>query len=275
MKYVLALALAMTATFSFAADVAKGTFHYGKTKFQPADAIAYQEPGKDGKPVTIIAFSDFKIDRQGVLDAIQTVSAFINQLNQSQKGNFVFVRLTAPDRCGLGGLVDNGGQQIDLGDSFTSKASVGASRVAGDCYTTAPGKLFDDAYDFHLTYDLPLMAIPKPSTLAAGGGEAGQVYSALIKAIQTADWSVASLHLRQDEVRTPPPKAAEMKEYFYAIGLNYPKTVTVTGGLTKGPLANLDIKGIDHDGKKLRGVVMMKKTAGNWRVIEQSLFFDE
>ncbi len=85
-RWTLAVALAMSVTSSFAADVAKGSLHFGKTKFQPVDAIAYQEAGKDGTPVTIIAFSDFKIDRQGVMEAINTVSAFLNQINTNQKG---------------------------------------------------------------------------------------------------------------------------------------------------------------------------------------------
>jgi hypothetical protein len=274
-KWALALAALVMSAPSFAADVAKGNFHFGPIKFQPVDGIAYQAEVKDGRPVTIVALADFKIDRQGVMDAIDTTGALITQINNDQKGSFVLVRLSAPNRCGVAGLIGNGAKQIDLGDSFTSKSSQGASRVAGECFTTAPGKMFDDTYDFHLTYDQPLLVIPKPSSLAAGGGEPGQAYAALVKAIQAADWNGAYLHLRQDEVRSPKPKASEMKEYFHDIGLNYPKTVTVTGGLIKGDRANLDIKGIDHDGKKIRGVVAIRKMAGNWRVLEQSLFFDE
>src|SRR5438132_428251 len=172
-NWTLALAtLAMSAS-SFAADVAKGNFHFGPIKFEPVDAIAYQVEVKDSKPVTIVAFSDFKIDRQGVMDAIDTGGALITQINANQKGSFVMVRLTAPNRCGLGGLIGNGAKQIDLGDSFTSKSSQGVSRVAGECFTPAPGKMFDDAYDFHLTYDQPLLVIPKPASLSAGGGEPG------------------------------------------------------------------------------------------------------
>ena len=276
MKAILALvALAMSVAPSFAADVAKGDFHFGPIKFQPVDAIAYQQEGSDGKPVTIVAFSDFKIDRQGVMDSISTEGALIDQINTNQKGSFVLVRLTAPGRCGLAGLVGDGAKQIDLGDSFTSKSSQGVSRVAGECFSTKQGKMFDDTYDFHLTYDQPLLVIPKPSKLDAGGGEPGAVYAALVKAIQAADWNGAYLHLRQDEVRSPKPKASEMKEYFHDVGLNYPKTVTVTGGLIKGDRANLDIKGTNYENKKIRGVVAIRKTAGNWRVIEQNFFFEQ
>lgn len=275
MKWALALALAISVPATFAADVVNGNFHFGKTKFKPADAIAYQVQGKDNKPLTIVAFADFKIDRQGVLDAIHTEQAFFDQINKNEGGNFVMVRLTAPDRCGLSGLVGNGGNQIDLGDSFVSKASIGASRVAGHCATTAPGKMFDDAYDFDLTYDVPLMVIPKPSTLASGGGEPGAVYSALVKAIRAADWNAAHTHLRKDEVRDPKPAASEMREYFRGVGLNYPKTVTVTGGLMKGSRANLDITGTDRDDKKIHGVVMMKKDGADWRVVDQNFFFTQ
>jgi len=273
MKSLLAL-LALTATSAFAADVAKGTFHFGPIKFDAADAIAYQVDGKDNKPVTLVVFSDFKIDRQGVMDAINTESALIGQINDSGKGSFVIVRLTAPNRCGLGGLIGAGAKQIDLGDSFAAKVSQGASRVAGDCATTAPGKMFDDSYDFHLTWDQPLMIIPKPSALAAGGGEPGAAYAALVKAIQAADWNAAYQHLRTDEVRSPKPKPSEMKEYFHDVGLNYPKTVTVTGGLIKGDRAHLDIKGTNYEDKKIHGVVVMRKFDGNWRVMENDYYFD-
>ena len=262
--YILALMLAVS-----------GAFHFGQTKFQPADAIAWQVDGKDGKPLTLIAFADFKIDRQEVMEAIDPTAAFITQLNTNQKGNFVIVRLTSPDRCGLAGLVGNGAKQIDIGDSFVSKASVGVQRVAGRCSTSSPGKMFDDAYDFDLTYDLPLTAIPKPAKLPAGGGEPGAAYAALVKAIQAADWNAAHLHLRKEEVPETKPKASAMKEYFHDIGLNYPKTVTVTGGLIKGDRANLDIRGTDYENKKIHGVVVIRKFDGNWRVLEHEFYFEQ
>jgi hypothetical protein len=273
-QWALAL-LALGASSVFAADLAKGTFHFGAVKFEPVDAIAFQVDGRDGKPLTIVAFTDFKIDRQGVLDAINTESALIGQINENQKGSYVLVRLTASNRCGLGGLVGNGAKQIDLGDSFAAKVSQGASRVAGECSTTTPGKMFDDAYDFHLAFDQPLMIIPKPTPLPAGGAEPGKAYAALVKAIQAADWNAAYQHLRTDEVRSPKPKASEMKEYFHDVGLNYPKTVTVTGGLIKGDRANLEIKGTNYENRKIRGVVVLRKYGDNWRVLENEFFFEQ
>ena len=273
-KWAVAL-LALGASSVFAADVAKGTFHFGPIKFEPVDAIAYQVEGRDGKPLTLIAFTDFKIDRQGVLDAINTDSALIGQINENQKGSYVVVRLTAPNRCGLGGLVGDGAKQIDLGDNFAAKVSQGVSRVAGDCSTTTPGKMFDDTYDFHLTFDQPLMTIPKPTPLPPGGADPGKAYATLIKAIQAADWNAAYQHLRTDEVRGTKPKASEMKEYFHDVALNYPKTVNVTGGLIKGDRAHLEIKGTNYEDKKIRGVVVLRKYGDNWRVLENDFYFEQ
>jgi hypothetical protein len=265
------LGLALMALTMSAAPA--GDFHFGKVRFQPIDALAYQVEGKEpGKPLTLIALADFKIDRTGVMEAIDTPSALAAQADKNQ-GNFVMVRLSAPDRCGVGGFLAKTQQQIDLGDSFPSKTSIGTTRVAGECHTDKPGKMFDDAYDFRLPYDAPLTVIPAPAALPAGGGEPGRVLVALVKAIAAADWNGARLHLREEEVPQTPPKASEMSEYFHGLALNYPKTATVTGGLMKGDRANLEIQGRDNDGKKIRGVFAMKKIAGNWRVLDQSLYF--
>ena len=259
----------------FAADKSSGKFAFGKVHFEPVDALAYQEPDKDGKPLTFVALTNFKIDRADVMDAINTAGALIGQAAKTETGAIVMLRVTSPDKCGLAGFLSQTQQQIDLGDSFPAKSTLTAGRVAGECSTNKPGKMFDDVYEFHLTYDAPLTVIPKPNALSAGGGEPGTVYSALVKAIQAADWNVAHLHLPEREIPQTKPKAADMKEYFHGLALNYPKTVTVTGGLMKGPRANLDIRGTDNDGKKIKGVVAMKKDAAEWRVVDQTLFFEE
>ncbi len=153
--------------------------------------------------------------------------------------------------------------------------SLTATRAAGECFTSKPGKMFDDEYEFRLPYDVPLTTIPKPTTLSSGGGEPGTVYVALVNAIKAADWSAAHLHLRPDEVPQTKLKASEMREYFNGLALNYPKAATVTGGLLKGNRANLDIQGTNNEGKKIKGVVALKKTGGEWQVIDQNFYFAE
>src|SRR5438132_2123628 len=252
-----------------------GTFHYGKVKFEPIDSFAYQaETQQSAKPLTIVVLTDFKIDRPAVLAAINTPGAFV--LQSGEKGSFAMLRLVAPEKCGVAGFLASTQQQFDLGDSLPAKMTVSTpSRVAGECWTSKPGKMFEDAYDLHVSYDVPITAIPKPAALPAGGGEAGTGYLALVKAIQGANWDVARTHLPSDQVPKERPKASEMKSFFEGLALNYPKSATVTGGLMKGDRANIEIRGVDHDNKKIKGAVALKKVHGQWQVLEQNYFFEQ
>ena len=69
-------------------------------------------------------------------------------------------------------------------------------------------KMFDDVYEFRLSYDLPMTAIPKPTVLPAGGGEPGAVYATLVKAIQVNDWTAAHAKLPPDQVPETKPKTS-------------------------------------------------------------------
>jgi hypothetical protein len=264
------LSLALCVSPLLAAN--NGNFHFGKVKFEPADTFAYQVESNDpAKPMTIVVVTDFKIDRPAVLAAINTPGAFVMQTGE--KGSFVMVVLVAADKCGVAGFLASTQQEINLGNSFPAKTTAStASRVAGECWTSKPGKMFEDAYDFHLSYDAPVTAIPKPTSLPAGGGEAGTAFVALVKAIQGANWDAARGHLPPDQV--PEQRPSDMKFYFEGLALNYPKTATVSGGLMKGDRANIEIRGTNHDGNKINGIVALKKIDGQWRVLEQNYYLE-
>jgi hypothetical protein len=259
-----------------AAEV-KGPFRFGKLRFQPADALAYREEGQDpAKLITLVTVTDFPIDRPAVMEAIDTATAIWQQAVKKGNGNIVTVKATGPDECGVSAYISDGSQHITLGDGFPARWKASSeSRVTGECFTTQPGKMFDDVYEFRLSFDVPVTAIPKPSPVPAGGGAPGLALVALVNAIRTADWKVARLHLREEDVPATPPKASEMKDYFHGLALNFPKTARVTGGLIKGDLARIEIRGTDNDGKRIRGVFEMRKTGANWRVLEWNMFFVE
>jgi hypothetical protein len=273
----LAALLLLGSTASLAADGARGTFHLGSVTFEPVDALAYQDASSDpAKPLTIVMLANFKIDRAAVLEAINASGALIEQAQNNSGGAFLIVRVVSADRCGVFAFLNQAQRQIDLANSFAANGvTVTASRVAGACATTKPEKMFDDAYDFHLSYDVPLTTIPKPVKLAAGGGEPGAIYAGLVKAIQAADWNAAHLLLPPGQVPQTKPKSTEMKRYFQDLGLNYPKTVMVTGGLMKGERANIEISGTNNEDKKISGTVALKKIASGWQVIDQNFYFTE
>ena len=259
------------------ANDASGTFHFGKTTFKIANAVAYQRDGDDPKKlVTVILAADFTLDVAAIVAAIDPTNALVQQVARNERGNFVRVTLAAPDRCGIWAFLDTG-NQVELSDTFPAKtAASSATRIAGECSTSKPEKtLFGDEYDFHLAYNLPITPIARPVSLAAGGGEPGHAFVALIVAIRAGDWEGSRLHLRQDEAPKTKPAPSETTHFFEGLALNYPKSATVTGGLIKGGEAQLQIAGTTYEGKKIKGDIAMKNIAGNWRVADMSLYGDE
>ena len=258
------------------ADEIKGTFQFGKIRFTPTEALAYRVEGKEpGQPVTVVILTDFKIDRPAALAAIDTAGGIMGQIFTQQSGNAVIVTLATEGACGVGGFFE-GSRSVGLGEGFNATAkAAGPSRVAGSCATDKPGKMFDDAYEFKLSYDVALTEIPPPTALGPGGGEAGAAYLALVKAIQAEDYPTARRHLPDHQLPAKAPAAAEAKDYFHGLALNYPKTAKVTGALVKGDLARVDVEGVHYEGRRIKGPVTMQKTDGVWRVLQQGFSFTE
>jgi small ligand-binding sensory domain FIST len=98
---------------------------------------------------------------------------------------------------------------------------------------------------------------------------------ALVKAIQSSNFTVARKHLPAHQLPATPPGASEVKDYFHGLALNYPRTATVVGGLVKGGQARIEIQGVDNEGKKIKGPVGLTKTEGVWRVVDQGFMFTE
>lgn len=236
------------------------TFRYAKVKFTPADSIAFDAEG------TVVALTSYKIDRPAVMAAIDPADALVAQTGD--RGSVIFVRPTAADRCEVHAFLAETQQSVGLGHFAAKTTASTASRIAGECFTEKPEKMFDDEYEFHLAYDVPVTAIPKPAALPPGGGEAGGQYLALVKAIHARDWSVAHLHTAEGQLPDSREETLQ-SNYFENLEANYPKSATVTGGLMKGNFAQLDIAGLHHDGRKITGKVRMTKSGANWRVVDQ------
>ena len=246
--------------FLFAAP---SSFRYASVQFTPVDSIAFDADG------TVVALTSFKIDRPSVMAAINPVDSLVAQTQES--GNVILIRPLPDDRCEVSAFLAATQQSLGLGKFAGKTTSSDAKRVAGECATSKPEKMFDDEYEFHLTYDVPITAIPKPSALPAGGGEPGAQYLALVKAIQSSDWSVAHLHTPEGALPDTREKTLQ-SNYFENLALNYPKSATITGGLVKGDRARIELTGLHHDGHKVRGTVAMKKVGANWRVTDQAFF---
>lgn len=266
---LLVLVIASLASTSVAAPAENGYFHFGATRFEITDALAYRADDQS----TVVLLTDFTMDRDDLLKAIITAQALYGQILARQRGNYVMVTLHPPDHCGVQAFLGETVQQLGLGDEFDATiTNAGTKRIKGVCSTSRPEKMFDDTYEFRLPFDLALTTIPKPTRLPADGGEPGRALIALVKAIQAADIRTAKLHLRAEEIASI-PATADLQSFFDGLSLNYPKSASATGGLMKGDLANVEMKGTDREGRKIEGTFSMKKTAGNWRVVDQYLHY--
>lgn len=254
---------------NLAADEAKGTFRYDTTTVKVSDAIAYRQD-VNGKVITVVAFTDIKIDRQAVLDALDPWTGVFQQVATGQ-GNVIVLRLNSPTECGAYAFLSATSHSLSMSDDYPAHAkSTGEGRVAGDCATAAPVKSFEKTYEFKLAYDQPLMAITKATALPAGGGAPGAAFLELAKAIQAKNAKLVLLHVPANEMPSEPSPA-----WLEGLALNYPKRVVVKEGVAKGDRARLEIAGMNYEDKKVKGTIEMQKVQGNWRVTGMAMFFSE
>lgn len=262
-----ALIVVLGVAVAASADEVKGSFRHNATTVTPVDAIAYRED-VEGKTVTLAVFTDFKIDRQAMLDAIVPWAGVFQQVSDRQ-GNVVVLRLISPTKCGA--YVFLTAQSIGLSDDYPAHTkTTSAERAAGDCATASPQKMFDDTYEFKLSYDLPITPIPKATPLAAGGGEPGTAFLALVKAIRAKDARTAARYIPADQAPATPDA-----NFVEGLALNYPKQAIVKEGLLKGDRARIEVQGTDREDKTIRGTIDMRKLQGSWRVTSMSMYFAE
>lgn len=255
----------------------KAEFRFNEGKINLTDSMAYlQDEGDPAKPVTVVVFTDFTLNHQAVIDAIDPRTDLHDQTRQN-KGNTVILTLFPPDRGGISAFLSETSQwrkqRLGLGFDFPVKMeAMDTSHVAGVCFTNKPGKMFDDTYEFRLSFDLPVTSIAKPSLLGPGGGEPGKALQALFQSIPAKDWDVASLHLPKDFL--PSEKPEELDSFFRGLEINFPSEAIITEGQIKGNRARLEIKGKNHEGKKIKGRFDLNKEQEGWRIKKFALFYD-
>jgi hypothetical protein len=168
-----------------------------------------------------------------------------------------------------------------------SSNEVGKLTLTGKSAGNLAGQFkLDDDEDLHcdLKFDLPMAgggagkpaapaaaaapAKPSGKPLPAGGGEPGQAYMALHRAVVAGnvDTMLTLVDAEQAEqmrqARSQPdfPKTLQMIQMFE------PAEVHITGGSIDGDNAELTIAGKDADGSALTGEVKLTRTAGSWHV---------
>lgn len=256
---------------------AKAEFRFNEEQIKLIDSMAYlQDEGDPAKPITVVVFTDFALDHQAVVDEIDPLTGLYDQ-TMLNKGNTVILSLVSQEQGGISAFLSETSQRrkqrLGLGFDFPVKMeTIDTSRVAGVCFTNQPKKMFDDTYEFRLSFDLPVTPTAKPSLLGPGGGEPGKALQALFRSIPAKNWDVASLHLPKDFL--PSEKPEQLNSFFQGLEINFPSEATITEGQIKGNRARLKITGKDHEGKKIKGRFDLKEEQEGWRIKNFGLFFD-
>src|SRR5512140_3815307 len=110
-KLALAILTIFISPALFAAE--KATFHFGSTRFDVADMLAYQQKTGD-KKATVILMADFRIDRDAVGKAIHPEDALFAQSATRENSNFLVVIPGDSGRCDVNAFLNQGQNQIGL-----------------------------------------------------------------------------------------------------------------------------------------------------------------
>lgn len=260
---VLCLVLALAPASLRAGDEFKGHFNYGDVHFTPKDAVAIENFAFE-KGTTLL-FTDFALDRQAILDAVDAWSP-IHAQAKAAKGRVVAIYVGDRGCYVQYGLTD--GDNRDR-FAFASSVKINGRRATGTC--AGQFDRLSPALDFSFTVDLPVSVSMPPARIDPRTGEQAVVVQALMSALAASDWDTARRYL---PTNAGPPTFAtpEIKESFFrGLARSYPSQMVLDEGWVKGSECQASFTGATIDGARIeRGRVTLHKMDGTWRVLRPS-----
>lgn len=142
--------------------------------------------------------------------------------------------------------------------------TTGPELFAGRVYQPEPRKLFDDTFQYDLTFSAPISNPDAPigDPLPADGGEPGKAYLGWVGAIHGGN-------VDKLKAMVPAEMAAELdggedaKEMLELMQLMTPTDIKILGGSSDGETAILQVEGM-MDGEKQSGEVTVQKMGDFW-----------
>jgi hypothetical protein len=249
-----------------------GSFRLDKNKTSFAFGCGYRVPApEDGNGTKrVVVLASKAMDCAAADTGFDPVQA-IEQTLRDQKADYV-VLTVAPE-----GRVDGNWTSADPSDGFsfggqgTPELKQNTDQhVTGRTRTDKPESFFDKTFEFDLRFDVALSSGSLDGTkIPAGGGDAGKVVAAYVKAMQKPD--VAAL---QKLVVTDQQGSFDMwsdKDFVKIVRSMELKEAKVTGGLQKGARVALDVDGKNYDGDAMRGRVFLIQEGGTWKIEGKAL----
>jgi len=168
-----------------------------------------------------------------------------------------------------------------MNGSFTASGmhkfvgKVTATSVEGTLSMDKPGDFFDNTYNYHAKFSVPIGAASKPAPPAApkgkplpsDGGEPARAYKAYLKTIQGGN--LTQIRNAVSSERSKQVADKDLKEMIPMLQAMAPKDLKITGGAIDGDHATLIATSKDG-GETMNGTITMLKEGGAWKVEQES-----
>ncbi len=141
--------------------------------------------------------------------------------------------------------------------------STGPDRFVGRVHHDEPQKIFDDTFQYDLTFDLPLSDPDAPigEALPADGGEPGRAYLRWVAAVHSGE--LAALKPLVPAEMAAALEGDDAQEQLDFLRELTPTDVTILGGSSDGQTALLKIEGV-LAGEKAQGEITLTKMGELW-----------
>lgn len=240
----------------------------------PTHAAAYltRDPKDARVKIVEVVLSDQPIDTAAAITTMNPHTDVINQ--DALKGrDYVLLWVRSDGEISMNATFgETMTQYVEVsGGALTASLTVNTlDRVAGRLFTPKPITVMDGAsYTVDLTFAADVSRLPAGTALPAGGGDPGKALTAFVGAVEDKNWpaiqsgsSERALKVFAADYRT----AAENADYTHdMIQAWLPKAkLTVTGGIVRGDIADLDVEGEMFPGTTGIYVARMVKHGSGW-----------
>jgi hypothetical protein len=269
---------ALVSTFVLSAAAAgevSGEFTAGKRKpIRPKFAVAHDDRDQRNARLHVVAvvLSEAPVDIAAAVAELDPHTQLINQ-DALSGHNYVLLWVKADGTVSMNATyAENMTQFVDT-TTESLKADLTANtadKIAGRIYTAKPVKTLDgETYSVNLTFSTAVTRLPAGTKLAAGGGEPGKAFGALMAAVSKKNWEGILQNLSENSIRNfkDPDKTAKenLDDAVERLGFWLPKgAAKVTGGEVRGDTAVLEVEGEIFKGTKMLFLIKMIKSGTRW-----------
>jgi hypothetical protein len=258
-----------------AAGEVSGEFTAGKRKpIRPKFAAAYDDRDQRNARMHVVGLvlSEAPVDIAAAVASLDPHTHLINQ-DALRDRNYVLLWVKADGEVSMNATYAENMTQFADATTESLKAELTANtadKVAGRLYTPKPVKTMSgETYSVNLTLSAAVTRLPAGAKLAAGGGEPGKAFDALMAGVSKKSWDGIVRNLSEDNIKNFSDHDKTAKERLddavERLGFWLQKSpATVTGGEVRGDSSVLEVEGEIFKGRKMLFLINMIKSGNRW-----------